>query len=286
MAMVDPPANRPDAITTGSLYISWPAVIAGAIVAAALWFVLMTFGAAIGLAVASPSATWRDTSVALLLLSGLWILLTSLASSSVGGYLAGRMRATWGSSAADEVDFRDGVHGLLVWGLGILIGAVIAAAAVRSAAPTAGNLASPTVATAEPLLAYELDRLFRSDRRPGEANEADLRAQAARLISTSLGHADMAAEDRAHLVRLVAARTGLAAPDVERRVTEVLAQARRAVRRARANAVILAFSAAASMLLGAAAAWFAAGVGGRHRDTGTVPSLWMNRPASSVTRVP
>jgi hypothetical protein len=283
--MVDQTISRSEAVTAGPVYISWAGVIAGAIVAAALWFVLITFGAAIGLAVASPSATWRDTSVALLILSGIWILLTSLASSSLGGYLAGRMRTTWGTSVADEVDFRDGVHGLLVWGLGILIGAVLAAGAVRALAPATGNLASPTAATAEPLLAYEIDRLLRSERRP-ETSDADLRAQAARIISTSLGHADLSADDRAYLVRLVAARTGLAVPDAERRVTEVLAQARRAVRRARANAVILAFSVAASMLLGAAAAWFAAGVGGRHRDAGTVPNLWVNRPAVPTTRVP
>jgi hypothetical protein len=283
--MVDQPISRSEAVTAGPVYISWAGVIAGAIVAAALWFVLITFGAAIGLAVASPSATWRDTSVALLILSGIWILLTSLASSSLGGYLAGRMRTTWGTSVADEVDFRDGVHGLLVWGLGILIGAALAAGAVRALAPATGNLASPTAATAEPLLAYEIDRLLRSERRP-ETSDADLRAQAARIISTSLGHADMSADDRAYLVRLVAARTGLAVPDAERRVTEVLAQARRAVRRARANVVILAFSVAASMLLGAAAAWFAAAVGGRHRDAGTVPNLWVNRPAVPTTRVP
>jgi hypothetical protein len=283
--MVDQLAPRPDAATAGPVYISWTGVIAGAIVAAALWFVLITFGGAIGLAIASPSATWRDTSVALLLLSGIWILLTSLASSSLGGYLAGRMRATGGTSGADEIDFRDGIHGLLVWGLAILIGAALAAGALRSVAPATGNLTSPTAATVEPLLAYEIDRLLRSDRRP-EANEADLRAQAARIISSSLGHADMAADDRTYLVRLVAARTGLAPPDAERRVTEVLAQARRAVRRARANAVILAFSAAASMLLGAAAAWFAAGLGGHHRDSGTVPGLWINRPATPMTRVP
>ena len=283
--MVDQTISRSEVVTAGPVYISWAGVIAGAIVAAALWFVLITFGAAIGLAVASPSATWRDTSVALLILSGIWILLTSLASSSLGGYLAGRMRTTWGTSVADEVDFRDGVHGLLVWGLGILIGAALAAGAVRALAPATGNLASPTAATAEPLLAYEIDRLLRSERRP-ETSDADLRAQAARIISTSLGHADLSADDRAYLVRLVAARTGLAVPDAERRVTEVLAQARRAVRRARANAVILAFSVAASMLLGAAAAWFAAGVGGRHRDAGTVPNLWVNRPAVPTTRVP
>src|SRR5688572_8353548 len=99
--MVDQPAYRSE-VAAGPVYIGWAGVIAGAIAAAALWFVLMTFGAAIGLAVASPSATWRDTSIALVILSGLWILLSALASFSLGGYLAGRMRTTWGTTVADE----------------------------------------------------------------------------------------------------------------------------------------------------------------------------------------
>jgi hypothetical protein len=284
--MVDQPAYRREAVAA-PMYISWGAVIAGAIAASALTFVLITFGAAIGLAIASPSATWRDTSVALALLSGLWLLLTAIASFALGGYLAGRLRATGEPTTADEVELRDGLHGLLVWGLAILIGAALALGLARTAAaPATGNVLAPTASTAEPLLAFELDRLFRADRRPGEAVEPDVRAQAARIITTSLGHADMAAEDRAYLVRLVMARTGLAQPDAERRVTEVIAQARRAIRRARANAVILAFMAAASLLAGAAVAWFAAGFGGRHRDGEAVPAFWLNRPGVPVRGMP
>jgi hypothetical protein len=284
--MVDQPPFRRDAVAA-PVYIAWGAVIAGAIAASALTFVLITFGAAIGLAIASPSATWRDTSVALALLSGLWLLLTAVASFALGGYLAGRLRTTWDTATAEEVEFRDGIHGILVWGLAIIIGATLAWGTMRAAAPqAASNALAPTAATAEPLLAFELDRLFRADRRAGEAVEPDLRAQAARIITTSLGHADMAAEDRTYLVRMVMARTGLAQPDAERRVTEVIAQAQRAIRRARANAVILAFMAAASLLAGAAVAWFAAGFGGRHRDGEPLPAFWLNRPGVPVRGMP
>jgi hypothetical protein len=279
--MVDQPPFRREAVAA-PVYISWGAVMAGAIAASALTFVLITFGAAIGLAIASPSATWRDTSVALALLSGLWLLLTAVASFALGGYLAGRLRATWDTTAADEVEFRDGIHGVLVWGLAILIGASLALVAARAAAPqAAGNALAPSAATAEPLLAFELDRLFRADR-PNDTVDPDIRAQAARIITTSFGHADMAADDRAYLVRMVMTRTGLAQPDAERRVAEVIAQARRAIRRARANAVILAFMAAASLLAGAAVAWYAAGFGGRHRDGEAMPAFWLNRPGRAV----
>jgi len=139
--MVDQPPYRREA-AAAPVYISWGAVIAGAIAASALTFVLITFGAAIGLATASPSATWRDTSVALALLSGLWLLLTAVASFALGGYLAGRLRATWETTTVEEVEFRDGIHGILVWGLAIIIGAALALGAVRAATPQATASAS------------------------------------------------------------------------------------------------------------------------------------------------
>jgi hypothetical protein len=103
--MVDQPPFRRDAVAA-PVYVAWGAVIAGAIGASALTFVLITFGAAIGLAIASPSATWRDTSVALALLSGLWLLLTAVASFALGGYLAGRL-----SHAGVGYDARRGPSG-------------------------------------------------------------------------------------------------------------------------------------------------------------------------------
>jgi hypothetical protein len=54
--------------------VEWGPVIAGAIAAAALAFVLHAFAAGIGIAVSSTAPTWRDASIALVLLSGLYLL--------------------------------------------------------------------------------------------------------------------------------------------------------------------------------------------------------------------
>jgi hypothetical protein len=51
--------------------------------------------------------------------------------------------------------------------------------------------------------------------------------------------------------------TGLAQPDAERRVDEVAGRAKENIARARRSAVVLAFTAGAAALLGAAASWFA-----------------------------
>ena len=142
--------------TPGPVYLAWGGIVAGALAASALSFILLSFGTAIGLALNSPSASWRDTSVALGLLTGVWLLLTALASYGLAGYLAGRLRPRWGSAVAEELDFRDGVQGLLAWALATLIAAVLGLALANRAVPQAANSAlSPTSSTVEPLLAFE-----------------------------------------------------------------------------------------------------------------------------------
>ena len=83
-------------------------------------------------------------------------------------------------------------------------------------------------------------------------------------------------------MRLVAARTGLAPPDAERRVDDVVVRARDNIRRARRSAVILGFMAGAAALVGGAAAWFAAALGGRHREV--APSMTWSFSGPRVTR--
>ena len=267
---------QPNPLRVGSepSYLYWTAMVAGALVAAALSFVLLSFGASMGLAVASPSASWRDTSAALALLGGLWLLLTSLASFGIGGYLSGRLRPSLSGATVDEVEFRDGIHGLVVWALAVILGAFLALATTRSVAPRS-DLSNPTASNAESLLALELDRLFRSDRQPASpTTDAEIRSQAARIITTDLGRTGISMDDRAYLVHLVEARTGLMPADADGRVTQALSQSSEAVARARHASVILAFMIGASLLIGAAAAWVAATFGGQHRDHSVAPSFW------------
>ncbi len=258
----------------GTIYMEWTPAWVGALVSAAVSFVLLAFGSALGFAVASPSSSWRDTSAVFTLVSGLWLLLTALASFGLGGYLAGRLRIPLRPHSRDEVEFRDGIHGLLVWALAVLIGAVLAVAVSTAVTQRGTDAKSSTSSTAEPLFALELDQLFRSDRRPVDPGDSELRAQAARIISSGLGHRTMAPEDRAYLIRLVETRTGLVATDADNRVTQTVSKSRDAVAKARRSAVILAFMVGASLMLGAAVAWLAAAAGGQHRDGGIALDFW------------
>ncbi len=149
-----------------------------------------------------------------------------------------------------------------------MLGAVLLALTASTFA--AGNAASPPrdTAGAPSFLAFELDRLFRP-----EAAGPELRGEAARIIMRGLGRTELPAADRAHLVRITSSVSGLAAPEAERRVGQVLTDARNAASQARKSAVILGFSLAAALAAAAAAAWIAAGVGGKHRDDEFAPPL-------------
>ena len=268
----DPAAPGPIPAPGGPLsYIHWGPGIAGAIVAAATSFVLMGFASAVGLMVASPSPTWRDTSVWLAILSGFWIIVVAVGSFALGGYLAGRVRSTWAASP-DEVEFRDGAHGLIAWAIGVMLGAILLSMTASTFAVSSAASTPRDTAGAPSFLAYEIDRLFRSERRPEPATP-DVRAEAGRIIMKGLGRTDLPAEDRAQLTRLTAAVSGLQPPAAEQRVTQVLTDARNAASRARRSAVILGFSLAAALAAAAAAAWIAAGIGGKHRDDEFAPPL-------------
>jgi hypothetical protein len=280
-APVDGPVPTPGGPLS---YIHWGPVIAGAVVAAALAFVLHAFAAAIGLGVSSTAPTWRDASIPLWVLSGVYLILVALVSYGAGGYLAGRVRSSW-ATAEDEIEFRDGTHGLLVWALATLLTGLLAfgaaQATTRLAAPSGGPAGPATSVGGENIIAYDLDRLFRAERRPADADMTYNRAEAARILLTASGRSGVTSEDRTYLIRLVASRTGLAAPEAERRVDTAIASARTNIRRARRATVIIAFMAGAAALLGAAAAWFAAGLGGGHRDKAISPPLrvrWRTRP--------
>jgi hypothetical protein len=256
-------------------YLNWTPVILGALVATALSSILLAFGATIGLGISSTAPTWRDASVALWLLSGLYLILQAAVSFGAGGYIAGRASAGLVASDAAEIEHRDGLLGLASWAIAVVLGVVLAAL-LGSATQTRSNAntVSARTSVAEPLLSYEIDRLLRPVRRAPNVDLSQERAEAGRILLTSSSHSGMSSEDRAYLGQLVSANTGLAAPDAERRVDVAVANSQAAISKSRRSSVILSFSLAAALLLGAVIAWVAAALGGRHRDGAPMPH-WM-----------
>jgi hypothetical protein len=276
------PLNRND---NGWRLIEWSPIVLGALAATALSSVLLGFGATIGLGISSTAPTWRDASAALTILSGLYLILQAIISFGLGGYIAGRLRAAGGTVAratvadtvVEQTEQADGVHGLGAWALAVVMGALLATfigAATVSRTPSARSASQATAA--EPLLSYELDRLFRAARRAPNVDLSAERAEAGRILLTTSSHSGVSSDDRTYLIQQVGALTGLSPADSERRVDNTLGNARTAIQRSRRSTIIVAFSIAAAVLLGAVAAWAAASAGGRHRDGAPLPD-WMAR---------
>ena len=260
--------------SAGELWtLQWTPIVAGAFVAAAVSSILVTFGAAIGFGVSSTAPTWRDASIALWVASGIYLILQALVSFGCGGYVAGRCRLPYEGGAGEDIERRDGLQGIASWALAVVIG-ILLTAVIAMGASRPGNLTQPTSTTEPSVLSYEIDHLFRPARRSPDLNVTPLRSEAARMLMTASSHSGVSPDDRNYLVQLVTATTGLAGTDAERRVDDIIGASKTAISRARAATIILAFSVAAGLLLGAVAAWAGAGAGGRHRD-GIRLSDWM-----------
>jgi len=259
----------------GEPFVDWRAVWAGAVVAAGISFTLLAFGSAIGLSIASTAPTWRQSSPWLWLLSGVYLVFIALCSFGFGGYIAGRMRSPSLAGNLHEAEFRDSMHGVCMWGLSVLIAALLTlatmAAGERLAAPS-GAAAGPSV-VGETAIAAELDGLFRSYRPAAADNIEYRRAEAARILLKSDTKAGVPPEDRDYLAELVSERQGISRDEATNRVDTIIAQSKDAIHKARVAAVLQAFLIAAASLLGAAVASFSAIEGGRYREAGTVP-IW------------
>lgn len=266
-------------------YVDWPSILAGVAFASAISLVLISFGSAIGLNFVDFNAREGAPAILVGIAAASWFLWVQISSFMAGGYLTGRLRRRHFDANEDESDVRDGAHGLLVWAGALIVGAVLAVSGIGAAANAVGGaVATATVAasnTAEGAAdnidpnAYFIDTLFRGNTAPDAEGS---RAEAGRIFAqAALGDGTLAADDRTYLAQVVAANTGLNQAEAEARVDEVAArveQARQdaveAARIARNTAIIAAFLLAASSLVSAIGAFWAAQKGGNHRDKNTV----------------
>jgi hypothetical protein len=272
----------------GGSYIEWSAIIAGAVGASAISFLLLTFGGAIGLTLTSPLRNASGlTAWGTLIAVTWWAVLVQIGSFFAGGYLAGRMRAKWRENDRNESRFRDSAHGFMVWSVGVLLTAVIAAGAgsatIKAATQAVAAAKGDNVSASD----FAADLLLRPSRgatgTPAGSNPGQ-RDEVRRIFSSAISNAELTARDRDYLTEVVSTRTGLAQAEARSRVDQTVqetqkfeAQARETAEKARRYTVISGFIAAASLLISLAAAIGGAGLGGRHRDDGTVANLFGTR---------
>ena len=260
-------------------YVDWGAIFAGTMIATSISVVLTGFGSAIGLSMTSPFEGKGFSGVVIAVAIGLWVVWVAVSSLIAGSYLAGRMRRRAGDATPDEVSVRDGVHGLVVWALAALIGVVLASMSVAGVAKTGAEIARSGVATVAGLAAntseYAVDTIIRSSSQVEPIDNAT-RQQIGRVLARAATDGQLSEDDRTYLTRTVAGRAGIEPAEVERRIAVVSAQAKATLDRTRAAAesarrfgILIAFLTAASLAVAAAAAWWGASLGGKHRDENT-----------------
>ena len=262
---------RSDAIESNVSGVSWGAIFAGGAAAAALTLLLITLGAGFGFAVVSP---WPDAGVSTInfnIGAGLYLVVVAMLASSVGGYLAGRLRTKWSGVHSDEVYFRDTAHGFLAWAVATLLGVGVLATTATHLATGASSGISHAVGTAAAQSAMtmdaSLDKLLRVAPSADPRTADTARGELNRLLTIGFARGgDLPATDRAYVAQLVAARTGISAADAEKRVLDLIYDAKLAADNARKMARNFALWLAGSLLIGAFSASLAATEGGGLRD--------------------
>jgi hypothetical protein len=257
--------------------VSWAAIAAGAVAAAALSLLLVAFGAGLGLSAVSP---WSDSGISASTFSmgtGIYLCIVAVMSSAIGGYLAGRMRTKITGLDTNEVFFRDTAHGFLAWAFATLIGATALASATAylASGSLAGlsGLSSQSAQATDPAQVY-VDKLFRTTKAADNTaavsaaqNSPQTGAEILRLWKSDFRKgADIPSSDRAYMAQVAAARTGMSQADAEKRVDQVVVEAKADADDARRAAAHFSFWLTAALLFGAFSASLAAAEGGTLRD--------------------
>jgi hypothetical protein len=252
--------------------VSWSAIIAGGVASAALTLILLAFGAGLGFSAISP---WSNTaaSTSFHITAGLYFIVTAMLASSVGGYLAGRLRTRWANAHSREIFFRDTAHGFLAWGFATLLSAAVLSSASGALVGGASSAGMSVAGQSPGLLDRYVDDLVRTE--PGVTTAANVnsaqamadRALVGRIFATAFRNGgEFAPTDHVFLLQIVRDRESLNAAQAEARVNATIDDAKATVNKARKAAAQLALWLTASLFVGAFSASLAAIEGGGLRD--------------------
>lgn len=241
----------PNQLDAHASAVSWGAILAGAAATAALSLILLILGIGLGFSAVSPWSQKGISAGSFGVATIVWLTLTQVFASGLGGYLAGRLRTRWIAVHQDEVYFRDTAHGFLAWTIASLATAALLTSAigsivnggVQAGASVVGGAATVGAAVANSELAkpdadgtrtaYFMDSLFRTTKpnaavrnTNGDAGGASPQGSAqplsevTRIFMNTLRTGPLAPEDMRYTAQLVAQRTGLSQQEAEKRVND------------------------------------------------------------------
>lgn len=273
--------------------VSWGSIFAGAAGAFSLSMVLFILGIGLGLTTISP---WRGSSLSPAghgIAALLWLTVTQIIASIVGGYLAGRLRVKWVKVHDNEVFFRDTAHGFIAWSVATLGAALFFVMPVMILVNSGANVASEMLSNMgtkmqmqnsatqtglSPLhLDYFVDSLFRADPKLKSRVVSNDNDNVTRILVIDLAKGELPSEDKSYIAQVVADRTGRSTAEEEQRVetlfrnmvmTEqnIAQRAKEAAETARKATVRASLWTVIALLVGAFSASLAATYGGRLRD--------------------
>ncbi|MBO0133562.1 hypothetical protein [Agrobacterium burrii] len=128
---------------TNRSYVDWPAIFAGAFIASGAMAVLTAFAGGLGLS--SISLDDGEVSTIWLIITALFVIISMVGSYMLGGYITGRMRRPAGQADRNELTVRDGLNGLVVWGIGTVVSAFLALGVLSGGAKAVGSVAQTAI---------------------------------------------------------------------------------------------------------------------------------------------
>jgi hypothetical protein len=234
---------------------NWGAAIAGALIATAVTFLLVTLGSGIGLALVSVPHTTTTGWATFLTAGAIYVFAAQAFGFAAGAHVTGRLIGPAIENSKEE-EFRAGAHGLAVWALAIVAGLAVLALTAASGAAAKGPQAAPA--------SYWADMLLVPSGPGTPASVTNDKLEAGRLLALDLVGPTNGGANRDELTRLVMQDTGLR-DGATARVDAVEAQMRDDANAARKAASIAAVWTALALLFGAVVS-VAAAISARWED--------------------
>ncbi|MEG3167215.1 hypothetical protein U1737_03290 [Sphingomonas sp. LB3N6] len=268
--------------------VSWGAIFAGVVIAIAVQLVLGILGTGIGLSLVDPVEGTTPGAAGFGIGAGIYWLITTVIALGAGGYAAARV--------AGVRDRFDGlVHGLVVWGVtliltlylltsavgGIIGGAFRTVGSVASAAGTGIGAAAPKVTDVAGVDVTDVREeaaqyLATAPSDPAQMTPEQAQKEIAQELPALAAGGQEGAQAESRIVDIVAAQRKISRPEAQAQVTRAKAQfvqtknkavatAKTATDKAAGAAAGTSFTLVIALLIGAAAAAFGATAATRRR---------------------
>ena len=276
------------AILRGTRRLSWGAIFAGVVIAVAIQLVLGILGTGIGLTMVDPVEGTTPGAAGFGIGAGLYWLVTTIVALGAGGYAAARV-----GGATDRFDAL--VHGLVVWGVtliltlylltsavgGIIGGAFRTVGAVAGAAGSGVGAAAPRAAQIAGVDASDVRQeaaayLSDAPNDPAQMTPEQAQKEIAKQLPAMARGGSEGAQAEARVVDIVAAQRKISRPAAQAQVTrakadfvktknDAVATAKSAADTAAGAAAGTSFILVLALLVGAGAAGFGATAATRRR---------------------